>query len=64
MRFRSSALCHLVTKFEPYAELVEHRAADNSLKLEFQSWFELYSRDGILVEPGVSTMASSPAWRK
>ena len=42
----SPALSHLLTKFEPYAELVNHRVTDKSLKLEFQSWFELHSRNG------------------
>lgn len=40
----SRPIVRLLTEFEPYKDLISRRLADDSLSLEFQDWYRLYSR--------------------
>lgn len=40
----ATPLCHILTTFTPYRELIQHRASDGTLELEFQNWYQLRER--------------------
>ena len=41
----SGAICHVLTKFDPYASMIDQRSGNGSLHLDFQSWYELHSSE-------------------
>ncbi len=40
----SMPIASLLTRFSPYAGLVDHRRSDGTLSLDFQYWYELFQR--------------------